>query len=529
MHIHPRSVAHKVFDIWRSPGRFTKNPDIVETPSGAFLLIYSDTDAHWSQTDQIITILASENRGRTWNKRAEVDRAVMAAGDHRLVTPRLSQLADGRLAAICDHDDHSFFHEDQPTGNWIWWSEDEGHTWSSPREPAILGFEPDRILDLPDGTLGVGTHLMFGDTQELGEILTVSGDGGNTWQRRAVVAHDGHYRYCEGGIVIMDGGRLLACILRENHHAGTPSFVSFSEDNGHSWSKPAMCPFALDRPYGKQLPDGRVFVTGRHMNGPLGTYGWCGDLKSELGYQIGGPRRKYEAHLADGELEIRNLPGHEARYCLLPPENAFSEVRFSARVRVEGGPSTPNSFMSISQLGVVLQIGPNGVRTRPGHDFMHPVDMTRPRDLELHHRRGWLQVKVDGETVINMCIFRESKPVGNAIRSGDLSGYTAWGQADVGGRSWWSSVSCSIRNRTLDDFDWSWEASSGLLPDHYQRERMVQIHGNHPDQKPGPDHGYSSWLLLDDGRIYFTDYTNYGDTGGNSHLVAAYIDPEDIA
>ena len=45
MHIHPRSVAHKVFDIWRSPGRFTKNPDIVETPSGAFLLIYSDTVA----------------------------------------------------------------------------------------------------------------------------------------------------------------------------------------------------------------------------------------------------------------------------------------------------------------------------------------------------------------------------------------------------------------------------------------------------------------------------------------------------
>ena len=155
--------------------------------------------------------------------------------------------------------------------------------------------------------------------------------------------------------------------------------------------------------------------------------------------------------------------------------------------------------------------------------------MTRSRDLELHHRRGWLQVKVDGETVINMCIFREPKPVGNAIRSGDLSGYTAWGQADVGGRSWWSRVSCSIRNRTLDDFDWSWEASSGLLPDHYQRERMIQIHGNHPDQKPGPDHGYSSWLLLDDGRIYFTDYTNYGDTGGNSHLVAAYIEPEDIA
>lgn len=529
MHIHPRTVNHKIFDVWRSPGRFTKNPDIVETPAGTFLLVYADTDSHWSQVNQVLTILASEDRGRTWSRRAEVCEAVMGAGDHRLVTPRLSQLRDGRLAVICDHDDHSFFHEDQPAGNWVWWSEDEGHTWSEPHNYGIMGFEPDRILDLPDGSLGVATHMMFGETQELGEILTVSEDGGETWHQRGVIAHDGHYRYCEGAIVILDGGTELACILRENHHAGTPSFVTFSRDHGRTWSRPAMCPFALDRPYGKQLDDGRVLVTGRHVNGPLGTYGWCGDIRKELGYQIGGPRRRYAARLEGDDLVVDNLPGHECIYCLLPPENAFSEVIFEAQVRVEGAPNRASAFLSLSQLGVVLSIAPNGLWSRPGVDFMHRADMTRTRRVTLHHRRGWLRIKLDGETVINQCIFRESRPVGNTQRSGGLQGYTAWGQPDVGGRSFWRQVSYEVRNRTLESFQWSWEAGGGQYPDQYQQERMIQIHGNHPDQPPAPDHGYSSWLALENGRVFFVDYTNYGDPGGNSHLVGVDLEPEDFA
>ncbi len=529
MHQHPRSVVHKTFDIWRSPGRFTKNPDIVELSSGTFLLVYADTDSHWSQVNQVLTILASEDEGKTWHKRAEVAEAVIESGDHRLVTPRLSLLKDGRLSVICDRNDHSFFHEDQPSGNGVWWSEDEGRTWSSECKNGIMGFEPDRMVELNDGSIVVASHIMFGETQELGEILTVSGDGGVTWHQRSTVAHDGHYRYCEGAIVLLDGGRELACILRENHHGGNPSFVTFSRDQGQTWSDPQMCPFSLDRPYGKQLADGRVFVTGRHVNGPLGNYGWCGDLKAELGYQIGGPRRKYQAALIGNELVIENLPGLECRYRLLPPENAFSEVTFEAKVRVEGAANREGAFLSISQIGVVLHIAANGIWTRRGVDFLHPVDMTTERHICLHHRRGWLQVKVDGETVINQCVFRESTPGGDSRGGGPLNGYSAWGQPSTGGRSFWQSVSYRVENRNLPAHRWSWQASSGEWPDQYQRDRMIQIHGNHPEQVPAPDHGYSSWIQRRDGRIYFVDYTNYGDPPGNSHLVASPLDLHDLA
>ena len=68
MYIHTRSIAHKVFEIWRSPNRFTKNPDIIKLKSGKLLLIYSDTDAHWSQENQILTLLASDDGGKNWYK-----------------------------------------------------------------------------------------------------------------------------------------------------------------------------------------------------------------------------------------------------------------------------------------------------------------------------------------------------------------------------------------------------------------------------------------------------------------------------
>merc|ERR1711964_340115 len=90
MYIHPRSVADKIFDAWRSPGRFTKNPDIIRLKSGRLLLVYSDTEAHWGETTQILTILHSDDDGQTWDKLSEVATADRSKGDERLVTPRIS-------------------------------------------------------------------------------------------------------------------------------------------------------------------------------------------------------------------------------------------------------------------------------------------------------------------------------------------------------------------------------------------------------------------------------------------------------
>ena len=243
MYVHTRSVADRVFDVWRSPGRFTKNPDIIRLPTGRLLLVYSDTDAHWSLENQIMMLLASDDDGRTWFKHREVARHDIAKGDGRLITPRISLLNDGRVVVIVDQDDFSHFHEEQPPGILAWWSEDGGDTWSDTQETGIKGFEPDRMMDLPDGRLAMASQLMRGDSMEYAEIISCSEDGGQTWYEQATIAYNGYHRFCEGAIVVLDGGKELACVLRESHCAGIPSFAAFSSDMGRTWSEPRMMPF----------------------------------------------------------------------------------------------------------------------------------------------------------------------------------------------------------------------------------------------------------------------------------------------
>ncbi len=530
MLIHTRSLSHKARAIWRSPGRFTKNPDIVALPSGRLLLIYSDVDAHWSLQDQVLTLLASDDGGATWFKHREIDRADLRGGDERLVTPRLSLLDDGRLVVIVDHDDEGHFHEDQLPGNWLYWSGDDGETWTAAQKNnGIGGFEPDRVIDLPDGTLGAASHLMRGDSQEFAQVLWTSADGGETWVERATIAHDGYHRFCEGAIVLLGGGR-LACVMRENHSGGIPGFVAFSSDCGHSWSEPRLLPFALHRPYAKQLADGRVLVTGRHVNGGLGTYAWVGDLEREAGaYAIGGPRRKYAATIDKGALVIANRHEHECRYTLLPPESPFSDVDLEAELRVEASAGdAPVAFLSISRLGILLKIAPAGLQLARGrHTVHHPADMTRFRRVGMHHRRGWLRVMLDGETVLHGCVFREESPASD-FHGGDPLKRTQFGQFSETGRSWWRRLAYRLGNPKLEDFAWEWRASSGLYPDQYQRERMIQLHPNHPAQQPWPDHGYSSWIQRDDGSVFLVDYTNAGDAPDTAHLVGLNIALDDI-
>ena len=535
MHDHTRSIKDKVFEIWRSPGRFTKNPDVVRLPEGRLLLIYADNDAHWSVEEQILTLLSSDDNGQRRSKLAEVDRADLRGGDERLVTPRLSLLSDGRLVVVVDHDDFGHFHEDQSPGNSLYWSDDGGSTWSGPQRSTISGFEPDRMMELADGRLAVCSHLMRKEAQEYAEIISCSHDNGVTWHEQATIAHDGYHRFCEGALVVLDGGTGLACVMRESHSGGFPSFVSFSEDHGMTWTDPKMMPFAIHRPYAKQLPDGRVLVTGRNVNGGLGTYAWAGDLQAEAGtYAIGGPRTAYRAELTEEALVIRNAPGHECRYCLLPPESSKSEVLFEAEVMIDGPQREAVAFISVSKLlarsgPIVLSLSKDRITLTPDRPDLDRVeDFSRYRTLSIHHRGGLLLVKVDGKTVIQSAVFREENQVIDH-HGGRLDRRTLFGQFGETGVSFWKRVRYQVKNPTQPAFSFAWSANSGKWPDQYQRDRLIQIHENHPDQKPSPDHGYSSWVFLNDGRIFLVDYTNLGDDPGKSHLVGAYIDPEDIA
>ena len=75
--------------------------------------------------------------------------------------------------------------------------------------------------------------------------------------------------------------------MREENHNGYPSCVTFSYDQGRTWGSVRPMPFPGDRPYAKQLRDGRVLVTYRNQAGNKGTHAWAGDL-TKTSYQVSG-------------------------------------------------------------------------------------------------------------------------------------------------------------------------------------------------------------------------------------------------
>jgi hypothetical protein len=193
------------------------------------------------------------------------------------------------------------------------------------------------------------------------------------------------------------------------------------------------------------------------------------------------------------------------------------------------------AFLSINGLilhnmgGTVLRIAPNWIMLNDrGVDFAKKVDMRRYRHVKLQSRRGLLTIEVDGEVLVNQCVFREPQLYSDWYWL-TPDGRTQFGQLGSEGKSFWKSAHCRHVNPTFPDYDFVWNAADRKHPDDYQRKRLTLIHANvHPRINTWPDHGYSSWLVLKDGSVMFVDYTNRGDKPGKSHLVGARFRPEEV-
>lgn len=93
---------------------------------------------------------------------------------------------------------------------------------------------------------------------------TVSKDGGLTWGPAQEILRHPEAHLCEPGVIRSPDGKQLAMLLRENSRK-LNSFVSFSDDEGATWSEPRELPGSLtgDRHVGKYAPDGRLLIVFR--------------------------------------------------------------------------------------------------------------------------------------------------------------------------------------------------------------------------------------------------------------------------
>ncbi len=161
---------------------------------------------------------------------------------------------------------------------------------------------------------------------------TISKDGGLTWGRPEVITEHPEAHLCEPGAIRSPNGKQIALLLRENSRKYN-SFVVFSNDEGHTWTKPVELPGALtgDRHTGRYAPDGRLFITFRdttHQSPTKGDWvGWVGTYEDIVNER-------------EGQYRVRLMDNHKAADCAYPglellPDGTFVTTTYGHWVEGE--------------------------------------------------------------------------------------------------------------------------------------------------------------------------------------------------
>jgi len=169
-------------------------------------------------------------------------------------------------------------------------SEDDGQSWHELPSLSLrrVGMPFTGLTRLKDGTTAAFGQMGLESghqtkTEKAGQsvFMIVSADGGLTWGEPRIIAAKAGKDLCEPFVLRSPDGGELCCLMRENFHKGR-SMMSFSRDEGATWSEPVDTPWGLtgDRHEGVQTPDGRWVIAFRDRAIGSSTYGhfvaWVG-------------------------------------------------------------------------------------------------------------------------------------------------------------------------------------------------------------------------------------------------------------
>lgn len=254
--------AIRKFTVSRNDAMHEGWPDIVRTRSGRLLCVFSECEAHACRDNCRIMLIESDDDGATWKNRRPLTELTQKEDFYNCA--RLSLLADGTIAAVCDRIQGD---ENRAACQYLWTSTDDGESWSDAAVLPFTGIVPDKITTLSTGRILLAAHFKNHETGKLEQYLWYSDDGMKTWSDRVTVAADPRYNLCEVSIYECTDGT-LAALMRENSNMGRDCFKTLSTDGGESWSEvyPTNMP-GCHRPVAGRLTDGRVLISYRYHAG----------------------------------------------------------------------------------------------------------------------------------------------------------------------------------------------------------------------------------------------------------------------
>ena len=254
-------MSFQTFTVSRDDTIYEAWPDLIKTPSGKLLCTFTECDHHLHRDHSRIMITQSMDRGRHWSPKRPVSETSMQASYFN--NSRLSLLKDGRLALICDRVTN--IGQGHDSCIYLWFSEDEGDTWTQPTVLPFSGIVPDRLRQLQNGRLLICAHNLNPDTNKLEEYLWYSDDNGLSWSSQITLAADPRYNLCEACLIECEDGTLVA-FLRENSFEGYDIMKTISRDHGLTWSEIYRTPMiAGHRPTVGYLDQDKVLVSYRFI------------------------------------------------------------------------------------------------------------------------------------------------------------------------------------------------------------------------------------------------------------------------
>lgn len=262
-------MAITKFTVSRDDSIYQAWPSLVRTASGKLICVFSECEDHLNRSGARVMICESTDRGRTWSQKRPLTEKGTPNAYYNCA--QISQVGN-RLAIVCDFIEGK--NEDNArVRNHLWFSDDDGATWSGPVITPSDGIVPDKLRQLKNGRWIITSHYMNHATGYLEQFLHYSDDEGKTWSERVTVATDPHYNLCEGCILELPAGELV-CYMRENSGKGYDCFKVISRDNGETWSEIHNVPLpGCHRPSAGFLNDGDIFITYRFLQGGGGEFG----------------------------------------------------------------------------------------------------------------------------------------------------------------------------------------------------------------------------------------------------------------
>lgn len=263
-------MAIEKFLVSRHEQLYQAWPDIALTASGKLVVTFAQCKHHGDRSFARFVTCESTDRGRSWTE----PRVLVDDSDHGWWNcPRVSVLSDGRLVIAGDHVVDREHNTPDKLTNWLWFSDDDGVTWSGPVATPVLGIVPDKLVELSSGRWLLGAHRIHHDFGYLVQSVWWSDDQGASWHGPAIVGRRLGLNLCEVSILEQPNGELVA-FMRENSGLGLDAYKSFSDDGGETWDGPYPTVMAgCHRPVSGWLQSGRCLVTYRYIQGGRGGWG----------------------------------------------------------------------------------------------------------------------------------------------------------------------------------------------------------------------------------------------------------------